>query len=180
MNNTFGANNSNQSPKFRSFLESLRKQSSVEEKPKSVAAGDFFEKYKEERKLEEVRKAEFFRARKKEFNEVYNYTKKKEEEKIRQLQEKLRAMTVSMRKLKKEVEIAVETPVVEAGVYHEGMIEHLMAMVELMKQQVESSATWLHLFNQRSKKMGYYWGMVGKKGTKFSMSEERQMTTSIG
>ena len=87
-----------------------------------------------------------------------------------------------MRKLKKEVDTALETnlPVQNAGKQHESFLDHINQMIDLLRRQVDSSQTWLHLFNQRSKKKSYYWGQVKKSGTNFLLSGERTVATSVG
>lgn len=170
----------NPNPQIQSFLESLRQRSAgLPIRPE----GQFgLERFQEKKKLEEQRKAEFFRERQKEINQVYSHKEQEEVQKMNQIREKLKGLAVSVKKLNQEIHNAAleNIPTQNAGVYQETFLEHLSTMIDLLKRQVESSSSWLHVFNSRSQKKNYYWGMVQKKGTSFFLSNERQVATSIG
>jgi len=171
-------------PKIQSFLESLRKRS-ISSGPLNRAETNShnpysFENYQEKKRLEQRRKEEFFRTRSKEFTQVYSLTKKREEAKIEQLIQELRSLAKSMKQLKKEVEVAVEQRPIEVGEYQISFIDHLRQTLEVLRKDVESASSWLHVFNSRKSKKSYYWAMAQSKGTKFTLSEERGLATSIG
>lgn len=175
-------NNAQQpNPQIQSFLESLKARSSGLPRPEGQF-GPSVERFGEKKKLEEARKAEFFRNRSREFNSVYSHTQQAEEQKIEELQKKLRALANSIKTLNNEVHTAsIQTlPKKASGAYYESFIDHLSSMIDLLRKQVDSSSSWLQMFNSRSKKQGYYWDMADKKGTSFSMSNERQVATSVG
>ncbi len=176
-------NQSNQNPSIQSFLETLRQQSSGNQ-PSSPDTPTFpaFERFQERKRLEEQRKAEFFQTRKKEFHEVYSLKKRQEENRIEQIHGKLKKLAKSMRKLKKEVDVAVSQNISteNSGIRQESFLDHLSQMIDLLKRQVDSSQTWLHLFNQRSKKKSHYWNQVKKSGSSFMLSGERNVATSVG
>lgn len=173
-------NKSNQNapnPKIQSFLETLRKQraADTESPPQSQ-----IEELQKERHLEKKRKQEFFESRRKEFNEVYSQEKQKEQARIKEIQQQLKELSHSVKSLDQEVEKAVEMPVQEAGSYQKNFLDHLRQIIDLAKRSVEQANTWLHVFNQRQRKKGYYWSQVKKQGTKYMLSGERQVATSVG
>ena len=175
-------NNTQQpNPQIQSFLESLRQRSAGLPRPEGQL-GHGVERFQEKKRLEEQRKAEFFRTRQTEFNQVYSHTQQAEAQKIEQLQNSLRSLAQSVRTLNKEVQTASTQvlPKKSTGAYYESFLDHLANMIELLRKQVDSSSSWLHLYNSRSKKRAYYWGMVANKGTSFMMSSERQVATSVG
>lgn len=178
MGNTSQKQNPN--PQIQSFLESLRQRSAG--LPLQREGQLSLEKFQEKKRLEEQRKAEFFRERTREFNQIYSHQKQEEAAKIDQIREKLKSLATSVKKLNQEIHNAAieNTPAQNTGIYQETFLEHLSSMIDLLKRQVESSSSWLHVFNTRSQKKNYYWGMVGKKGTSFMLSNERQVATSIG
>ena len=45
---------------------------------------------------------------------------------------------------------------------------------------VTQANSWLEMYNSRSKKKGYYWGQASKKGTSFTLNNERSVATSVG
>jgi hypothetical protein len=83
-----------------------------------------------------------------------------------------------MKNLKKEVDIAVTQTPTQVGQYQLSFLDHLRHSLELLKKQADDASTWLHLFNRRQSSS--YWAMNAKYGTKFSLSEERGLATSIG
>ena len=87
-----------------------------------------------------------------------------------------------MKNLKKEVDIAAEqAPVtISAGEYQLSFLDHLFKTIEDLKKHIDNASTWIHLFNSRRQKQSYYWAMTASKGTKFLLSQERQVATSIG
>lgn len=166
-------------PQIQNFLESLKSRASM---PRPDMPGFGMERFQESKRLEEQRKAEFFRSRTREFNQVYSHQKQEESAKIEQIKEKLQSLAKSVKKLDQEVHNATiqNLPQQTQGVYYESFLEHLAQMIDLLKRQVESSNTWLHVFNQKGGKKSYYWGMVAKQGTSFMLNNERQVATSVG
>lgn len=169
-------------PKIQSFLESLRQRSSSTKRNYELGQRGFppHENNQEKLKLEQFRKQEFFRSRSREFNEVYSLTKRQEQERINQLMSELQLLARSIKNLKKEIDVAVETPIVAPNQYQFSFLEHLKNTLKLLRQNTDSASSWLHLFNSRRQKQSYYWSMARSKGTKFTLSEERTVSTSIG
>ena len=169
-------------PKIQSFLESLRQRSqtprsSIEtNKPRFTA----YENYQEKQKLEQLRKQEFFRTRSREFKEVYSLTKRQEQERINQIIVELHSLAKSIKNLKKEVDVAVQQTPIETNQYQFSFLEHLKQTLKLLREDVESASSWLHIFNSRRQQQSFYWSMAKSKGTKFTLSEERSVSTSIG
>lgn len=163
---------------IQSFIEQLRSRPQNADRPISPS----FENFKKERQLETARKQEFFRARTREFNEVYSLKSKQEQARIETLQKELKSLTVSIKAFNQEVKVAVvEARTVTAPKeYNQTFLEHLISLVLLMKKNLQESANWLQLFNSRGKKKSFYWSQAQSKGTKFTYSEERQISTSIG
>lgn len=164
-------------PQIQSFLESLRQRGAGLPGQESPFAGERLG----QKRLEEQRKAEFFRARSKEFNQVYSHQKQSETQEIQVLQEKLASLAQSIKTLDHEVHTATlqTLPQAQIGVYHKSFLEHLSLIIDLLKKQVESSNTWLQIFNSRRQR-SHYWGMVGKKGASYLLNDERTPATSVG
>lgn len=177
MNSGNQSQKTNTNPKIQSFLEALRNRRSSQTEADTKNSLEGLQK---EKQLEERRKQEFFETQKRKFNEVYSQKKQQEQERIHEIQAQLKELSKSIKNLDKQVENAVETPVKEAGQYQKNFLDHLRQIIELTKKNIESASTWLHIYNQRSAKKSYYWGQVKKQGTKYMLSSERQVATSIG
>ena len=169
-------------PKIQSFLESLRQRSQTSKSSVEINKPRFpaYENYQEKQKLEQLRKQEFFRSRSREFKEVYSLTKRQEQERINQIIVELHSLAKSIKNLKKEVDVAVQQTPIEANQYQFSFLEHLKKTLRLLREDVESASSWLHLFNSRRQQQSFYWSMAKSKGTKFTLSEERSISTSIG
>lgn len=122
---------------------------------------------------------EFFRVRQEE-RLVFKQEEQKTRLQIKAIQEELKKLAESTKDLAKEVEIASKLEPVEPGVYHLNFFERLKQAIIIFRKNIEDSANWLNLFNQRAKKRGYYWSQVRKSGTKFMLSAERYTATQAG
>jgi ABC-type phosphate transport system auxiliary subunit len=172
------SNNNQGNPHIQSFLESLKNRQQSPTEGASQMGG--LEQVVEKRRLEESRRQEFFRSRQREANEVYSQTKSAQEKRIKEIQDRLKQLAVSVEKLNRQVVTTVQQEVVEYGVYQESFFDHIMNLINLLQKQVNDSGHWLAMFNARSKRKSYYWAMAGKGGTKFTQAADRGVATSIG
>ena len=122
---------------------------------------------------------EFFRIRQEE-RLVFKQKEQKARLEIQAIQEELKKLAESTKDLVKEVEVAAKSEPVDPGVYHLNFLERLRQAIITFREKIEDSASWLSLFNQRTKKQNYYWAQVRKSGTKFMLSQERYMATQAG
>jgi len=95
------------------------------------------------------------------------------------VRQELKALSASLKNLHQEVQTAIEQTPVQPGVYHLNFYERLRVIIKILRQQVEDSRSWLALWTNRKKKMGY-WGLFKKHGTQFGLSSERSLATSAG
>jgi hypothetical protein len=100
-------------------------------------------------------------------------------QKIESVRAELKALAQSIRGLRQEISKTVMDAPVDPGVYHLNFFEHLRSYLQMMKEQVDDSRTWLVASNNKKAKKGY-WGQFKKHGTSFGMSHERNVATSAG
>lgn len=118
---------------------------------------------------------------------------KSEEEKVRQKNrqkevqkqiEQLREAILKIAKSTQNVSLEIEKAAFEApaapGIYHLNFFEGLKRALELIKKRLDDSATWMQAFNRRNERMPFYWQQVKKSGTKYMLSNERSVATSVG
>jgi len=122
---------------------------------------------------------EFFRVRQEE-RLVFKQEEQKTRLQIKAIQEELKKLAESTKDLVKEVEVATKLEPVEPGVYHLNFFERLKQTIITFRKKIEDSASWLALFNQRTKRRSFYWTQVRKSGTKFMLSAERYISTQAG
>ncbi len=92
----------------------------------------------------------------------------------------LSALSKSMKMLTSDIQKAVAEVPVAPGVYHVTFYEKLRAVLQILREQIDDSRTWLALSTQRKQKKLGYWGMFKKHGTTFGLSNERTLATSAG
>jgi hypothetical protein len=91
----------------------------------------------------------------------------------------LTALSKSIKMLTTDIQKAVSEVPVAPGVYHVTFYEQLRAVLQMLREQIDDSRSWLSMHQSRKKKMGY-WGMFKKHGTTFGLSNERSLATSAG
>lgn len=92
----------------------------------------------------------------------------------------LAALVKSMQTLNIEIQKAVAETPVSPGIYHVTFYEKLRSVLQMLREQIDDSRSWLSLSSQRKQKRMGYWGMFKKHGTTFGLSNERSIATSAG
>lgn len=175
--------NTNQpfNPRIQNFLEQLRQRSSSRAYSDELTPSNFnFESFRKEKQLQEIRRQEFHTSRRREFNEIFSLSKNREQKRIEEIRQQVVGLTASIKKLHQEVRVAAIQTVAAPGRSDESFFDYLLQTIKLIKKRVEDSSSWLSLYNQRSKKKGYYWAMASQNGNKFMSAEERAIATSMG
>lgn len=183
-----------QSLRVTNFLEAF-KESAVKRPAEPVAAayGELrpgtdlnvsaaFEHEEWKKKEEQIRAQERMMAQQKAEEEKARFKFRQEEVKkqIGQLREAILRIAKSTRNVSLEIEKAAFEAPVAPGIYHLNFFEGLKRALELIKKRLDDSATWMQTCNQRNKRMPFYWAQVKKSGTKYMLSQERSLATSVG
>ncbi len=98
---------------------------------------------------------------------------------IEGIRTELKALAASIQSLNTEIKKAVAEVPVDPGIYHVNFFERLRSILQVLREQIDDSRSWLTMHTNRKKKMGY-WGMYKKHGTTFGLSNERSLATSAG
>lgn len=179
-----GNSNQNTSNKIQSFLESLRaSRSSDNNTPFGNRESSFNNPLKElqiKKEIEQRRIDLFHKARQQESNNVYSSKTKETNQRIEELSSKLKYLAKSVKRLNKNLETAAKNNILEANTYNESFLEHLNSRINLFQKNVNSTNTWLEIFNSRSKKKGFYQSMSKRGGSAYTQSNERVIATSVG
>lgn len=175
------SNNTQNNAKIQSFLESLR--ASRGNQPKSDQVENQLNPFKEVQQKKEIEKARiehFHQARQREWNNLYSSKEKEVVQKIESIRQQLKSLAVQMKRLDQNLYKAVEKPILSAGVYHESYLEHIQKSIRLFSLHVNSTNSWLEMYNQRSTKKGFYHSMAKSRGSSFTQANERTIATSVG
>jgi len=100
-------------------------------------------------------------------------------EQIEAIRNDLKALAASIKNLSSDIQRTVTEVPVDPGIYHKNFFERIRSILQLLREQVDDSRTWMSLYNGRKQKKGY-WGMYKKHGTSFGLSNERTMATQAG
>lgn len=100
-------------------------------------------------------------------------------EQIEAIRVELKALAASIKNLSTDIQKTVTELPVDPGVYHKNFFERIRSILQLLREQVDDSRTWLSLHNGRKQKRGF-WGMYKKHGTQFGLSNERTLATQAG
>lgn len=170
-------NNNNSQNRVQDFLEALRERQAasgtVETGYQQVGG---YESFVEKRKTEELRRAEFHQNQKRKERELVSVSKREEERRVIEIQEQLVKMTENG-KVEETIRKVVITETRNAGLSDLNFFEHILRMIRL---NPKNSGEWLSMYNSRSKKVGTYWQMAQKGGTKFTQALDRNVATSVG
>ncbi len=91
----------------------------------------------------------------------------------------LKAIAGSIQSLNKEIQNAVNEVPVMPGIYHVNFFDRLKSMLQVLREQIDDSRSWLAMSGSKKQKKGY-WGMYKKHGTTFGLSNERSLATQAG
>lgn len=110
------------------------------------------------------------------------YDRREEEVKaqIKALQDELKALAKDLANTSFSLEKAISEEVAHPGQYHISFFEKLRRLIINLRKQVNDANNWLEASYARRQAKQHYWGGVRKAGTKFMLSQERQVATSAG
>ncbi len=113
---------------------------------------------------------------------IFNRRKQEVDQKIETIRIELKSLATEIVHLDKSIETAISQEITDPGTYHLNFFEKLISFLKNTRKRVVESRNWAALHNQRSTTKSYYWKMANKKkgGTKFSLSQERQVATQTG
>lgn len=111
---------------------------------------------------------------------LFSLADEKITQEINSVRQEMAMLVKAMSKVEKQVEDAIVGNVVDAGVYHLNFFRNLKSWLQFMRKSMEDASAWLQMSSGRGKQKSYFWGQVGKSGTKYSMSSERNVQMGAG
>ena len=167
--------------KIQSFLEALRNsQARSFENGNQEPRTNLFAEIQHKKEAEKRRTELFFQARQQEWNKVFSSKEKQTTGRIEEIREQLKNLAKQVKRLDTNLQKAVDSPVAQAGVYHESFLSHIQKMIQIFSLKVQEANSWLEMYNSRSTKKGTYWNMAKSKGNDYTQSNERNVATSVG
>jgi len=110
---------------------------------------------------------------------LFSFADEKLKTEISEVRTELALFVKSMDKVQKQIETAVMQEIVDPGLYHKNFFSRLKSTLVFMRKSMEDASLWLSVSSSR-KSQGAFHQNTKKHGTKYSMSQERQMAMSVG
>jgi len=132
-----------------------------------------------ERRIRQQERTRFESIRREE-TIIFSRQQKEVKVQIETIQVEIQKLAKDQVGLMKEVDKASFQAIVNPGKYHKNFFERLMSLIKLARKKVSESRSWLQMFNSRSNQQKGYWQKAQKHGTKFTLSQERYMSTQAG
>lgn len=110
---------------------------------------------------------------------LFSYADESLRKEIEGVRQELSMLVASMGKVEQQIEQAMLDNIVDGGVYHLNYFQKLKTWIKFMRKSLEDSSAWLQLSSGRKSK-GYFWTQADKSGTKYSMSQERNVQMGAG
>ncbi len=119
---------------------------------------------------------------KKQEKEIYSRRQRETQEKIKELQQQVKALAEKSENLKEELRVAVQQPVVNPGESDISFLTSLIKAIKRFGEKIEDASLWLKAWNQKKQKKGMFWSKVNSKkgGTQFLLSSEHSASRSAG
>jgi hypothetical protein len=116
---------------------------------------------------------------------IFNCREETAKKEINLIRQEIKSLVVQTGKLSNELleaEKAVfgNIPDIKSGKYYLSFFEGIKNLIILAKKKITESQTWLGVFNKRCQNKSYYWTQVAKSGSKYMMSHDRAVATSVG
>lgn len=110
---------------------------------------------------------------------LFSYADENLRKEIDGVRQELQMLVATMGKVEQQIEKAMMDNIVDGGLYHLNYFQKLKTWIKFMRKSLEDGGAWLQMSSSRKSK-GHYWKQVGKSGTKYSMSSERNVQMGAG
>ncbi len=169
--------------KIQNFLEALRNSQNSEvlsSKNEVSQSRNIIAEIQAKKEIEKKRIEQFHLQRTQEWNKIFSSKEIQTEKKIEYLRQELQKLSKQLKRLDTNIQKAVQSPIVDGGVYQENYLEHLKKIIHLFGLKVSQANSWLEVYQNRSMKQGSYWSMANIKGSSYTQNNERSIATSVG
>lgn len=114
---------------------------------------------------------------------IFNRRKEDVNRRIEEIKVELKRIAQEIVVLDQTTETVIEQEEIDPGIYHLSFFERLASFLRQVRKRVVESRHWAAMHQHRSQaKSSYYWHQANQKvgGTKFLLSQERQVATQTG
>lgn len=113
---------------------------------------------------------------------IFNRRQEQVNKQIEEIQFELKKIAKEIVYIDQTLEVAVTQEVVDPGTYHLSYFEKLLLFLKQTRKRMQDARHWSAMHQNRSKGKSYFWNQADKKagGTKFLLSQERQVVTQTG
>lgn len=113
---------------------------------------------------------------------IFNRRQQEVDKKIEEIKIELKRIKETIGNIETSTETVISQEVVSPGTYHLNFFERLLKFLRHMRKRVAESRHWAAMNQQRTTTKSYYWQQSSSKvsGTKYMLSQERQLATQTG
>ena len=113
---------------------------------------------------------------------IFNRRQEEVDKKISEIKVELKKIQAGLDVIDTSTQTVINQEIVNPGTYHLNFFEKLLKFLQHMRKRVVESRHWHSINSQRSTTKSYYWKQANNKigGTKFMLSQERQVATQTG
>jgi len=113
---------------------------------------------------------------------IFNRRQEEVNKKIEEIKIELRRISETLGVIDNSVKTVIAQEEVNPGTYHLNFFERLLVFLQHMRKRVTEARNWAAMHQQRTQTKSYFWKQSNKKvsGTKFMLSQERQVATQTG
>lgn len=98
---------------------------------------------------------------------------------IEAVRQELRLLVAALKNVDQSIVNAVDGQMVDPGEYHLAFLERIKTVLKLIRQNLQSSSSWLNVMKTRKRQKGF-WAQYKKKGTEWGLNNERSVATQVG
>mgnify|MGYP001239155055 CR=1 FL=1 len=113
---------------------------------------------------------------------IFNRRQEEVKKQIENIQDELKRIAREILALDKSTQTSIFEEIKRPGIYHVNFFEKLLFYLRQLRKHVNEARHWANIQGQRTQAKSYYWQQSNNKvgGTKFSLSQERQLSTQTG
>lgn len=101
------------------------------------------------------------------------------QKRIEEIRMEIRQLIAELKTVDQQIVNTIDQPFVNPGEYHISFLDRLKAVLKVMLKEMKDSRSWLTVMQSR-KKQKTFWSLYQKKGTKFGLSSEHNVTRQVG
>lgn len=113
---------------------------------------------------------------------IFNRRQEEIDKRVKEIQVELKKLASEIISLDESTQTVIQQEISDPGIYHLNFFERLLVLIRQLRKTVTESRNWAAMHHRRGRAKSYFWHQANQKvgGTKFLLSQERQVVTQTG